>query len=458
MQQANFAFTLGISPNTEIVQFMHIDHLEIKNFRLFQHLEIDFKPGVNLLVGVNQSGKTGLLEALCIAISGFFQSEREQPQRRILKDDVRIFLNNNSVVQYADIVSVSARSKKIGSWYREFSTLSQSNTSKGMEPMRDYGDRLLSTVNSKRQKLLPLIAYYSTQRLFTEVKATKKYTYDEFDGPKIGYLQALTGKPIRSLILDSLMLESAKDREYEYIDKQYIRSFLPNVKAASDDLLRFLSPQHQNMRTYFSGTPGTFRFAYANNPPLPIELYSDGFRSALFLVMDMVWRAAQLNRSLDYTELCAQTNGIVLIDEIDLHLHPLWQGKIIAFLQKLFPNVQYFISTHSPNVVANFERRPENDALFILQNGSIHETDKYFFGREVNDVQRNIFGASDRNPIVQQQIDALLGSIDKPAFSMKHFKVELQRLKSLLGAGDPELETAASLANWRSSELGNHYL
>jgi predicted ATP-binding protein involved in virulence len=71
--------------------------------------------------------------------------------------------------------------------------------------------------------------------------------------------------------------------------------------------------------------------------------------------MDLIWRASQLNPWLTLEQLSEQQTGCVTIDEIDLHLHPKWQAKTIGILQELLPNVQFFITTHSPMVVANFK-------------------------------------------------------------------------------------------------------
>lgn len=121
---------------------------------------------------------------------------------------------------------------------------------------------------------------------------------------------------------------------------------------------------------------------------LPISYYSDGFRNLLYLFIDMVWRASQLNPWLNYQELKKQTHGIVLIDEIDLHLHPKWQAEVLTLLGKLFPNVQFIITTHSPTVIANFKHRlDENeepiDGLFISDAGKdkIELIDQKTFGK-----------------------------------------------------------------------------
>ena len=146
-----------------------------------------------------------------------------------------------------------------------------------------------------------------------------------------------------------------------------------------------------------------------DNFSLPINYYSDGFRNLIYLIVDLIWRASQLNPWLTLEEIATQQMGCVTIDEIDLHLHPKWQAKTILILQELLPNVQFFITTHSPTVVANFD----NGSLYVIDEGEVIKHNSDYFGKEINSVLRNILGASDRHVPTQQKIDHLLQLIDK---------------------------------------------
>jgi predicted ATP-binding protein involved in virulence len=85
------------------------------------------------------------------------------------------------------------------------------------------------------------------------------------------------------------------------------------------------------------------------------------------LIIDIVWRASQLNPWLTLEQITDSVVGVVTIDEIDLHLHPKWQAKAIDIIQTLFPKVQFFITTHSPTVVANFQ----NGTLYVIEDNQI---------------------------------------------------------------------------------------
>ena len=176
---------------------------------------------------------------------------------------------------------------------------------------------------------------------------------------------------------------------------------------------------------------------------LPLSHYADGFRNMLYLVMDMVWRASQLNPWLTLSEISTLVSGVITIDEIDLHLHPRWQGKAIGLIQKLFPNVQFFITTHSPTVVANFE----NGKLHSISDNHVEPVNEKYFGKGVDSVLRNILHAPDRNRKMQNRIDALFRMIDSNAPETE-IKNLLQSLIDVLGEDDEDIQTARALIDY----------
>jgi len=128
-----------------------------------------------------------------------------------------------------------------------------------------------------------------------------------------------------------------------------------------------------------------------------------------------------------------------------LHLHPKWQAKTIGILQELLPNVQFFITSHSPTVVANFE----NGALYIINENKIVKQNSTYFGKEINAVLRNILGANDRHVPTQQKIDNLLNFIDNDP-SNPIIESLINEITIQIGADDPDLQKAISL--WELSK------
>ena len=85
---------------------------------------------------------------------------------------------------------------------------------------------------------------------------------------------------------------------------------------------------------------------------LPIAMLSDGIRSMLTLVADIAFRTVKLNPNLG-PMAATETDGIVLIDEVDMHLHPAWQQTVLASLKEAFPRIQFIVTTHSPQVLTS---------------------------------------------------------------------------------------------------------
>jgi predicted ATP-binding protein involved in virulence len=184
---------------------------------------------------------------------------------------------------------------------------------------------------------------------------------------------------------------------------------------------------------------------YDEEHNLPLSYYSDGFRNLIYLIFDLVWRASQLNPWLTLEEITDQVFGVVTIDEIDLHLHPKWQSKAIEIIQLIFPKVQFFITTHSPTVVANFQ----NGTLYVISENQIQKHPSDFFGKQINNVLRNILGASDRHIPTQNKLDRLFRLIDEN--NPDGYSPLLVELKDLLGLEDVDINKAVALIEWQES-------
>ncbi len=188
------------------------------------------------------------------------------------------------------------------------------------------------------------------------------------------------------------------------------------------------------------------------NVEVEADQLSSGEKSMLILIADIARRLCLLNPKSD-NPLHGQ--GIVLIDEIDLHLHPKLQRQIIPKLQAIFPNIQFVVTTHSPLVISNlfendFEDENKNSAdlgkLLLLDNGKIKEYE-HFFGRDIKNALYEFYGEEARPKKVQKAIDELMELIDYEHF--EEAKIKLDNLKKYLGEEDPaifEAETSLSLA------------
>lgn len=427
---------------------MRIDKIQIENFKNFEKLEVEFEKGVNLFVGSNGSGKTSILEAINVSLGGFFSLQEQKMQRMIDISEARMVLVNGELTTMPK-TSITAFSELIDkSWTRNFNSKTKNNDVKFVKPAGEYGSKILDGFYKTNHDVAPLIAYYSTQRLFKDANQSAKQKYDPLAGRRNGYLQCLKDNAIKGTLLEWLGNAVTSRATKQIKGVELIDLVLENVdQAITKTLVYFLEDLKKEEIKIYQEPDFDFDVFLQLKPnfALPINYYSDGFRNLIYLIIDIIWRASQLNPWLTLEELSEKQFGCVTIDEIDLHLHPKWQAKTIGILQDLLPNVQFFITTHSPTVVANFEK----GSLYIINENKILKQNTTYFGKEINAVLRNILGANDRHVPTQEKIDKLLNLIDSDPKN-QIIQTLLDELEKQIGLDDPDMQKAISL--WELSK------
>jgi predicted ATP-binding protein involved in virulence len=439
---------------------MRIDRLELKNFKCFRELNISFDPKVNLFVGTNGSGKTALLNGVCASLGAIFQSKGFEEWRNIEDSELR---NNGVNTDPLSITTVTAYSDG-NNWSRERALVRGRTTTKHAKWASNYGEALLRAFTNKDDKTIaPLIVNYSTQRLFNHGNLAKNQRFEVKRGRRNGYTLCLDNKSMIPTLTDWFKREERDARAMEQSGIPNPGYTLKNTKSAIAEMIRFFEAIHTEhpVHIFYSELDEDIILYIGGMDKLPLKHYSDGYRNLIYLVMDMTYRASQLNPWLDLKGLREQTTGVVMIDEIDLHIHPKWQADIIAFLHQLFPGVQYFITTHSPIVVSNFH--PEFGSLYKigynqepenLNERVVDKVTKHFFGKEVNDLLYDLMGASFRHRDTQEKLDMLFLMIDNEANEEEYIEL-LNILTDRLGADDKDIERAHSLIAWNAYRKAN---
>lgn len=165
---------------------------------------------------------------------------------------------------------------------------------------------------------------------------------------------------------------------------------------------------------------------------IPVNQLSDGYKSTISLVADIAYRMAVLNPQL-LEDVCEETDGIVLIDEVDLHLHPEWQQRILADLMAIFPKVQFIVTTHAVPVISS----AKSENLRILKNYQIHMVQTQIFGNDANSVYNQIMDVSERDPDTAKlfkEFDQLLADKEFDAAEVK-----LNLIDEIRGGHDKEV-------------------
>jgi predicted ATP-binding protein involved in virulence len=197
--------------------------------------------------------------------------------------------------------------------------------------------------------------------------------------------------------------------------------------------------------TYQESPKGNFVFIKKGVKLLETQL-SSGERSLMTLVADIARRLVIAN-PLSKNPLL-EGSGLVLIDEIDLHLHPLWQRKVVGKLMELFPNVQFVVTTHSPSIVANCKTEQINLIKFdaeLQKKVAVHP--KYSEGHSIEYILSQLMDTSTHNPIIDdylslmrlgllnskqgKKLQKVIDNLDPNSPEKIRINFALQRLKSV---------------------------
>jgi len=337
---------------------MRIDQIHIINFRGIEDLKIDLHPNFNLLIGENGSGKTAILEALTIAIGCFFSGMPGVQSRHIRNADIRYFKSLEGTYEFASNTKVKVLKATVEretiSWYKEREGITGSNKMGNRSEIRQISEDINWQVRNPRRSEylnLPIIAYYSTARLWKESRDNKKEEEKESKVRNIpsryrGYKDSLE---IKSTF--KIMLEWFKSNFADVLANNETSFQLECVK----NIVIKNIPEATNVKWIFSKDkiPGLY-IVFKNKKEIPFHLLSDGYRNLLAIFADIAYRCVTLNPQFGI-EANFKTEGVVLIDELDLHLHPAWQQDIVKNLKNSFPKIQFITTTHSPFIIQEVE-------------------------------------------------------------------------------------------------------
>ena len=328
---------------------MRIQQLEVKNFKGFAHKIIDFSPRFNVLIGDNCSGKTAILDALAVGIGSLLLGFDGMISRTIKNHEIRHIDQQLGQIttfepQYPVIVRCRGQVNETDSliWERSLHHKGGRTTNKNAKSLIQYAQHCQQQVRQGEQIILPLISYYSTGRLWLQKK--EKSVEVLSPGSRllalVDCLEPASG--------EKMLMRWLKTMEMAAIQRQVSLAVLEGLRTAVKNCLEGCESVYYDIQQ--DGLVATL----GDKHNRPAHLLSDGQRAILAMSADIAYRAAVLNPHLGEMARL-QTPGIVLIDEIDLHLHPNWQRKIIKSLSTTFPLIQFIATTHSPTIVQSLQ-------------------------------------------------------------------------------------------------------
>jgi len=383
---------------------MIVTRLRLANLRAIEVAEFRFQAGFNLLVGVNGVGKTSVLDALSVCLSAVTKETNK------LKGRVVTF-GNDDIRATAEALTVECEAK-VGEHShtyvihkpRQASATRESKAGMPREQVLDTPERAEflgdapAPISGNEVGGRPAAVLFSTNRAVPSERAPSSRV--AAGGIEAAFSGALAGRELR------LGEFAAWMRVQEALNKE--RPVASLVLRAFEEAIRRFLPGYTNFR--LGGRDGQQLRIDCGATTIPVRLLSDGERGTLALVLDLTRRLAQANPRL--ADPAADAGAVVLIDEIDLHLHPKWQRQIVHNLQAAFPRCQFIATTHSPQVIGEVE----HDRIQIMTPGQVYSP-THSYGVDSSRLLEEVMDSASRTTGAQQLISEASQAIASHQFN-----------------------------------------
>jgi predicted ATP-binding protein involved in virulence len=431
---------------------MRIKRIDLTNFKKYEAQSFDLHPNFTLFIGDNGSGKTTILDAIAVALGVWLAKPPTNglvnSGRRIVESEVR--LSGEVVgdrVQFSEHrpVSVKAIGSLVGreelEWTRKVTGSDPSTNNSGAKEALGIIQKLYATNGGADRPTLPLLGYYGAGRAWMPSRQrSEKATIAKRQPSRFDAYYDCLNERIRLPDLDEwFLLEMAeagnragKVRPGFEVVRRAIRQCLPDC-----DLVEFSSDRREI----------TLRIGGVLQP---FSNLSAGQHMMAALIADLAIRAVTLNAQLLPAEalgpedeplprvLC-ETPGVVLIDELDVHLHPKWQRRVATDLKRTFPNVQFVCTSHSPQVIGEVR----SDEIRVLPKDDTEEAKppSQSKGMDSNWILEVVQRADERDPEVKERIKALFEQLARK--ELAEAEKEILHLRGEFG-NTGEVQRAAS--------------
>ena len=353
--------------------------IRVDNYRCFEELALQIEEDTTVLFAENGGGKTALLTALAMGLS-VFQTRAPKTSRFSAARDVRLGTLNER-----------GRREPVGlcelAWTADVGETESVTGCQGLERVRTPGERW------------PLFAWYGVDRLGRQRDRRRRVERvgDRWEAYDSALDPDLDEAPLLQWLQDE-MLGDVSRRDRAEPERFFHKAVLEAAVRATP------------------GVEDAWYDAALQNPIVCFEdghaaswsELSDGYHVFIALVADIARRAVMLNE-FDGADAPARVEGVVLIDELDLHLHPRWQRVALPGLRDAFPRLQLIITTHSPQVLSSAQNRH----VRRLVGGRLQEGHVFVEGRDSNAILREHMNTEDRDGEGARELQTLHELIDQ---------------------------------------------
>ncbi len=439
--------------------------ITIRNFRCYEEKNMEFRRGVNLLIGDNSVGKTSLLHACNLVVNAFFSGYSDENTVWKSADDndfretgvaelpIEIIFHPNEQ-DYPIIQTQSGNNYSLDPnvelKIEKKSKKNSRNLTTGLKPLRDYAtvcnhsSHILQEDKSVLQvNVLPVYACFTTE----DIHSVRKFDKNKFNKynhkPSFGYFECYDCRGLFECWIKRLLVLKGAQKGEEEINS--VRNAIIDALGPTGcNIINDMDIRHNEGKVYFK---------FVDGRESESALLSDGYRRLVNIVMDIAFRCALLNKSMFGAQCYKHTHGTVIIDEIDEHLHPALQVRVLKALQDTFPKIQFIVSTHAPLVMSSVEpRKDENgndiNVVYKLEyiDGEYMHKELNIYGMDASTIIETYMGQPSRDLKVNNDIKSILELIDKG--DIQTARKSLEELEQNIASGDPELTRMEALISF----------
>lgn len=451
---------------------LSLSKLKLRNFRRFKEFEILFEPNVTVIIGENGTGKSSIIDSIAKSLSwlaAFLEKENNNGKKitpsdinndnAVLSSQIETFYQLDPLNKFELSLSKAKQEEQqrsdsqlesIRVLAKAYRTVSSQTNDIDYPFLAYYGvERSNITVNNKQSNTIDrnrIVAYRGAfddksklidiSNWFIQIDNLSKSEHARILQEKLTNIQQLLDSTNDKNIRKSLkILKKSKEEEYQNAILDNSLNEYTHTREQLNTIIAKLIPNVSELRVDRSSGQDELVLS-SFNQTVSINQLSHGQKSILSMIVDIVYRLTTLNPH-KRDPLSAQ--GIVLIDEIELHLHPQWQQTIIDNLCDIFPNIQFIITTHSPYVLSTVDVK----SIRILKEGcnNVVETDYPSFqtkGVSIADIVFNIMNTTTTPNInITNQIIDYKDYISKNEFNSSNAKQLYERLTDHFGKAHP---------------------
>ena len=401
--------------------------IRVDNYRCFEGLKLSLEEDTTVLFAENGGGKTALLTALAMGLAVI---QRDAPKTLKLnagRDARRAVPDDKGAPEPAGPCQVT--------WTAAVGETETVTWSTAVQPAsgrtRNQHRPIYEAVEAVRVPGVrwPLFAWYGVDRLgrLHDRRRKVEFTWDRWEAYASALDPNLDVAPLLQWLQNEMLGDMAR-REQKRPERSFHQAVMEAAVRATPGVTS----------AWYDAVEQGPKVRFENGHEDSWSELSDGYHVFIALVADIARRAVMLNE-LDGADAPARVEGVVLIDELDLHVHPRWQRVALPRLRKVFPQLQFVVTTHSPQVLSSVQNRQARR----LYDGKLQEGSVYVEGRDTNAILREYMRTDDRDDGGVVELRRLHDAIDQGR--RKEAEALYQQLLSRWGNLDPDLIEAKVL-------------